>query len=109
MWHASKVIDNQVSGQVMLVEMNILVGARHSQQRTLNLRACQIVSMHHTAIAMPALLGEVQAAVLVARELSTEGHKLKDAGRTFPANNFNSPVQNEASETRPQCHGHREE
>jgi hypothetical protein len=48
--------------------------------------------MDYTPLAVASLLGQVQAAILVAGELCTQLDQLKHTGWTLTADDFNSPV-----------------
>jgi len=73
------------------LELDVGVRVRSGQQRALNLLARHVRGVHDAARAVPALLGEVQAAVLVAREAGAHLHQLHDARGALLAHHLHGP------------------
>mmetsp|Transcript_37468 Transcript_37468/g.94563 ORF Transcript_37468/g.94563 Transcript_37468/m.94563 type:complete len:610 (-) Transcript_37468:711-2540(-) len=86
--HALVLVRHQVHRQVVLKEADVGVRARGGQQRALNLAPRQVRRVHHAPLGVAALLGQVQAAVLVARELGAHLHQLQHTRRPLAAHHL---------------------
>jgi hypothetical protein len=60
---AASIVNDQLSGEVVLKKGDVAVAAGCGQQGALNLTACQVGCMNDAAVGVAALTGEMQGAI----------------------------------------------
>ena len=84
-------VHHKVRRKVVLKELDVGMSAGGGKERALNLGPSEIGSMYDATIVMSTFTGQVQAAVIIASEVSSHADQLQYAGWALTADHLNSP------------------